>query len=252
VKAFYDGSLGARGARLLADYADRPGYRGVSGAEYGFDRDLVAELAAAGFQIGVHAIGDAGNREVLDFFASIPSRVDARHRIEHAQVLHPDDFERFASLGLIASMEPPHCVEDMPWVHDRIGEERARGAYAWRTFRRTGVPLAFNSDLPGSNHDVFYGLHAAITRRSPAGDPPGGWHPEERLSAEEALRGYTTGNAYAAHLEDRSGTIEPGKWADITVLDIDPLRMGEEDPAALLGGRVLMTVVDGRVVFDGR
>lgn len=252
IKGYYDGSLGARGARLLEDYRDQPGHRGVSGEDYGFDRELVAQLADAGFQIGIHAIGDAGNREVLDFYASLQPRADARHRIEHAQVVHPGDFVRFAELGLIASMEPAHCVEDMPWVHDRIGVERAEGAYAWRTFRSNGVLLALNSDLPGSSMDFFYGMHSAVTRQSRAGDPAGGWHPAERLTAEEVLRGYTAWNAYAAHLEDRTGTLEPGKWADITVLNVDPLRLGDEDPPGLLRGRVVTTIVAGRVVYDGR
>jgi len=207
VKAFYDGALGSRGARLLDDYADRPGHRGLSGNQYGFDQQLVADLMKAGFQVAVHAIGDAGNRETLDFIESVleenPGARGLRSRIEHAQVLHPDDVPRFARLGVIASMEPPHCVEDKAWAEDRLGPVRVKGAYAWRTLRRAGARLALNSDLTGSDHDIFYGLHSAITRRDKRLEPPGGWHPEECLSPEEAVRGYTAWNAYAALLDDR-------------------------------------------------
>ncbi len=195
VKAYYDAALGSRGARLLADYSDMPGHRGTSGDEYGFDQDLVAEMMRGGFQVGIHAIGDAGNRETLDFLERViseqPSARDQRHRIEHAQVIHPDDFSRFAPMGVIASMEPPHCVEDKTWAEDRLGPERVKGAYAWRTLREAGARLTFNSDLSGSDHSIFYGLHAAITRRDKAREPAEGWYPEQRMPPEEAVRGYT-------------------------------------------------------------
>ncbi len=253
VKAYYDGALGSRGARLLADYADLPGHRGVSGAGYGFDQELVAELVRAGFQVGVHAIGDAGNREVLDFFQRLaeedPGHMELRHRVEHAQVIHPDDFARFGSLGLTASMEPPHAVEDKGWAAARLGPDRLRGAYAWRTLRESGAHLIFNADLPGSDHDIFYGLHAAVTRRDRSLEPPGGWLPDQRVTAEEAVRGYTSWPARAAFLEDRAGVIRPGMWADLTVLDLDPFQVGSSEPARLLEGRVLATVVEGEVVF---
>ncbi len=255
VKAFYDGALGSRGARLLEDYADRPGHRGLSGDQYGFDQKLVANLMKAGFQVAIHAIGDAGNRETLDFIESVlKERPDARAlrpRIEHAQVIHPDDVPRFARLGVIASMEPPHCVEDKTWAEDRLGPVRVKGAYAWRTLRRAGARLALNSDLTGSDHDVFYGLHAAITRRDKKLEPAGGWHPEERLTPEEAVRGYTTWNAYAAFWERESGVLAPGRWADITVMDRDPLVLGTTDPGKLLGGKIVATIVGGKVAYEG-
>ena len=253
VKAFYDGALGSRGARLLADYSDRPGHRGVSGTQYGFDQSLVADMMKAGFQVAIHAIGDAGNRETLDFIESVlkaqPESRALRHRIEHAQVVSPDDVPRFARLGVIASMEPPHCVEDKTWAEARLGPVRVKGAYAWRTLRRAGARLAFNSDLTGSDHDIFYGLHAAITRRDKKPEPTGGWHPEERMSPEEAVRGYTTWNAYAAGWEKESGVIAPGRWADITVMDVDPLGVGTTDPGRLLRGSILATIVGGKVVY---
>jgi hypothetical protein len=254
VKAFYDGALGSRGAKLLDDYTDRPGRRGVAGAEYGFNPDLFAEMMAAGFQICIHAIGDAGNRETLDFIESVyathPEARSDRHRIEHAQVVHPDDFERFADLSLIASMEPPHAVEDKTWAEERLGPERVKGAYAWRTMRLAGVPLTFNSDLPGSDHDIFYGLHSAITRRDKEQEPAGGWHPEQRMTAEEAVRGYTIWAARSAFLEGATGTLEPGRWADVTVMDIDPFVVGRTQPGDLLDGSIVLTVVDGEVVYE--
>jgi predicted amidohydrolase YtcJ len=255
VKAFYDGALGSRGAAMLEDYSDTPGHRGVGGDRYGFNRELFADAMAAGFQICIHAIGDAGNRASLDFIAEVyddhPNARDNRHRIEHAQIVHPDDFARFASLGLIASMEPPHAVEDKTWAEDRVGPERIKGAYAWRTMRLTGVPLTFNSDLPGSDHDIFYGLHAAVTRRDRDLQPQGGWYPEETVTAEEALRAYTVWAAAAAFLENETGVLESGKWADITVMDIDPLALGSTRPSELLDGVVELTVVGGRVVYAG-
>jgi predicted amidohydrolase YtcJ len=225
----------------------------VSGQGYGFDRSLAADMMKAGFQIAIHAIGDAGNRETLDFIESVqrahPDSRTRRHRIEHAQVLHPDDVPRFARLGVIASMEPPHCVEDKAWAEARLGRERVKGAYAWRTLRKAGARLAFNSDLTGSDHDIFYGLHAAITRRDKELQPPGGWYPEERMTPEEAARGYTTWNAYAAGWEKESGMLTPGRWADITVMDLDPLVVGATDPAKLLRGSILATIVAGRVAY---
>ena len=254
VKAYYDGALGSRGARLLEDYSDRPGHRGVSGNQYGFDQKLVAELMKAGFQVGIHAIGDAGNRETLDFLESVlaekPEARNFRHRIEHAQVVHPDDVPRFARLGVIASMEPPHCVEDKTWAEDRLGPQRVKGAYAWRTLRRAGTRLALNSDLTGSDHDIFYGLHSAITRRDKKLEPAGGWYPEERLTPEEAVRGYTTWNAYAAFQENETGVLAPGRWADITVMDLDPLVTGTAEPGRLLRGSILATIVGGKVAYE--
>jgi len=255
VKAFYDGALGSRGAAMLEDYSDAPGHRGVGGARYGFNREVFAEMMGAGFQICIHAIGDAANRASLDFIEAVyedhPNARANRHRIEHAQIVHADDFARFASLDLIASMEPPHAVEDKTWAEDRVGPERIKGAYAWRTMRLTGVPLTFNSDLPGSDHDIFYGLHAAVTRRDRDLQPQGGWYADEAVTAEEAMRAYTVWAAAAAFLESRTGVLESGKWADITVMDIDPLALGSTRPSGLLDGVVEITIVGGRIVYAG-
>ena len=254
VKAYYDGALGSRGARLLYDYEDQPGHRGVSGANYGFDRALNAEAMKAGFQVAIHAIGDAGNREALDILEAVfeedPATRNNRHRIEHAQVIHPDDIPRLGQLGIIASTEPPHAMEDKGWAEDRLGSERILGAYAWRTLRETGADLTFNSDNPASDHDIFYGLHSAITRQDKDLQPEGGWYPEQRMMSDEAVRGYTLWSAYASFREDDTGIIEPGRWADLTVMDVDPFVLADESPSDILNGRILMTIVDGTVVYE--
>jgi predicted amidohydrolase YtcJ len=254
VKAFYDGALGSRGAMLLADYSDKPGHRGVSGEGAGFDRKLVAEMMQAKFQVAIHAIGDAGNRETLEFIESViaqkPEVKSNRNRIEHAQVVHPDDFKRFAQSDVIASMQPPHCAEDKAWAEDRLGPERVKGAYAWRTFRRNGARLIFNSDLTGSDHNIFYGLHAAITRRDKQLQPPNGWYPEQRVTPEEAIRAYSTWAAFAAFWEKETGVIGPGRWADLTVMDIDPLYVGATDPGKLLNGNIRLTMVGGKIAHS--
>ena len=254
VKAYYDGALGSRGARLLADYADKPGHRGISGSGYGFDRDLAKAAMKAGFQLGIHAIGDAGNREVLDFleaeFKADPNTAQGRHRIEHAQVISPEDQPRFARLGVIASMEPPHAVEDKSWAEVRLGPQRVLGAYAWRKLRTGGARLTFNADNPGSDHSIFYGLHAAITRQDKQLQPPGGWYPAERLTIEEAIRGYTSWSAYAAFREDQTGIIAKGRWADLTVMDIDPFALAGSAPEKILAGRIRATIVSGKVVYE--
>ncbi len=255
VKAYYDGALGSRGARLIDDYSDLKGHRGISGAGYGFDQEVVATMMRAGFQVGVHAIGDAGNRETLDFLESVLKDNErarqGRHRIEHAQVVAPADMPRFNRLGIIASMEPPHAVEDKPWAETRLGPERVKGAYAWRALREHGTRLIFNSDLTGSDHNLFYGLHSAITRQDKDRQPAGGWYPAQRMTPEEAVRGYGTWAAYASFAESDTGQLGPGRLADLTALTVDPLTLGAADPGKLLGGRVRLTVVGGKVVFGG-
>lgn len=251
VKAYYDGALGSRGAQMLADYADHPGHRGVSGGAYGFDRQLVADIMSAGFQVGIHAIGDAGNRATLDFIDSVTAAAlkaqGQRHRVEHAQVVSPPDIARFARAGIIASVQPPHAVEDKGWAEARVGRERIGGAYAWRTLREAGAALVFSSDLPGSDWSPFYGLHSAITRQDTSGAPPGGWYPAQRMTPEEAVRGYTVWSAFAGFDEQEAGTIAIGKRADVTVMTVDPFRA---EPRDLLGGAVTLTVSRGRVTFQ--
>lgn len=251
VKVFADGALGSRGAWLLADYADRPGHRGTPIRDV--DRELLAAMMAKGFQACIHAIGDAASRETLDWLESLerahPETRAGRHRLEHAQVLNPADVPRFAALDVIASMQPAHAVEDKAWAEARLGPERIKGAYAWRSLRRAGARIVFNSDLPGSSYDIFYELHAAVTRRDRNLQPPGGWYPEERLMPEEALRAYTAWAAVASFEEQEAGVIAPGRRADLTAVDIDPLVVGTTAPDRLLSGKIRLTVVGGRIVF---
>lgn len=251
VKAFADGALGSRGARLLEDYSDRPGHRGTTGGRYGYDSSLVAGMMRRGFQVAIHAIGDAANRETLDFFDAVEAaNADARAtrpRIEHAQVVHLDDIQRFAKSGIIASMQPSHAVEDMAWAETRVGPSRIRGAYAWRTLRREGARLVFSSDLPATNYDIFYGLHSAVTRQDPQGKPAGGWYRDQAMSVEEALRAFTSWAAYAEFAENRAGKLALGMRADVTVMMIDPFTT---PPSRLMTGAIAMTIAAGKVVSE--
>ena len=208
--------------------------------------DRLATMMNAGFQLAVHAIGDAANREVIDFIqrAAPPG---SRPRIEHAQVMAPADIPRMAGAGIIASMQPAHAVEDMGWAETRVGPERVRGAYAWRSMRLAGVPLVFSSDLPGSGYDLFYGLHSAVTRQDKQEKPPGGWHPEQTVTMDEALRGYSRWAAYAAFRESQTGIIAPGRWADLTVVSLDPFNTPVQ---SLATGSIVMTIVNGKIVYE--
>ena len=250
VKAFYDGAMGSRGAFFLEPYTDLPDHRGVGGAEYGFDRERMAAIMKVGFQPVIHAIGDRANREALDFLEAVMRESgearETRPRIEHAQVVAAADLPRFKALGVIASMQPSHAVEDMPWAETRIGPERIKGAYAWRSLRRTGARMAFNSDLPATDYSIFYGLHSAVTRTDKQGKPAGGWRKDEALTIEEAVRGWTTWAAFAEFREQEMGMIAPGRVANLTVMNIDPFQVGERDPSRLLDGKIVMTVVSGK------
>lgn len=254
VKAYYDGALGSRGARLLNDYSDLPGHRGISGDGYGFNEILMTRAMNKGFQVAIHAIGDAGNREVLDIlervFDESPSTKSNRHRIEHAQILHPDDLPRLGQLGIIASMEPQHAVEDKTWAETRLGLERIKGAYAWRSLRKNKAHLTFNSDNPGSDHNIFYGLHSAITRQDKYSLPEGGWYIEEAVNVDEAIRAYTSWSAYASFKEDVTGIIAIGRWADLSIMNVDPFLISDDSPVDLLDGQILMTIVNGSIVYE--
>jgi predicted amidohydrolase YtcJ len=252
VKGYSDGALGSRGAALLAEYADRPGHRGLAMMPKGSVLLLAQQCADAGMQLCMHAIGDAANRTVLDGYAAV--KVDGgikplRFRIEHAQVLAADDFVRFRDFGVLPSMQPTHLTSDMPWATDRLGPDRVLRAYAWRTFHRLGVVVPFGSDFPVESLDPRKGLFAAVTTRSERGGPAAGWRPDQKLSREQALRGFTLHAAYGMFAEKHLGTIEVGKRADFTVWDRD-LRVCDDDE--LLAAKVLLVVIDGQVVHDAR
>ncbi len=247
VKLYADGALGSRGALLLRDYDDDPGNRGLAVTSVASLEETARRAGRAGFQVCTHAIGDAANREVLDLYARLAVELDlrdARWRIEHAQLLDPADLPRFARLGVIASMQPVHCTSDLDWVSTRVGEERARGAYAWRALLDSGARLCWGTDAPVEAVDPLPGLYAARTRTRADGTPVGGWRPEQTVSPREALVLYTAGPAWAAFREHELGVLAPGYLADLTVLSGDPLAASS---AALLCLRPLLTIVAGRV-----
>jgi predicted amidohydrolase YtcJ len=253
VKLVADGALGSRGAALLQDYADDPGNGGLLllDAERLYLR--TREAAAAGFQVATHAIGDRANRLVLDVYErvrrDVPGSGALRFRIEHAQVLTPADIQRFSALGVIASMQAVHGPSDLPWAGARLGPERVRGAYAWRSVLDGGAVLANGSDFPVEPADPLLGFYASITRQDARGQPPGGWSPEQRLTREEALRSFTLSAAYAAHAERELGSIEVGKMADLVMLSADIMSIA---PAAILETTVLQTILAGETVDDAR
>lgn len=223
-KLYGDGALGSRGAAMLEDYSDDPGNRGLLFLEAGAMKVQLDKVLACGFQAGVHAIGDRANRVVIDALAaSMADHPDnpGRHRVEHAQVLTAEDLGRFAELGIIAAMQPTHATSDMYWAEDRVGPKRVRFAYAWRSLLDSGASVAFGSDFPVEEVDPRHGLYAAVSRMDLAGTPEGGWYPEERVTREEALRGFTIDAAYAAFMEDLVGSLAAGKRADFVVLDRD-------------------------------
>lgn len=257
-KAYMDGAMGSRGAWMLEPYADRAvddagkPYTGLAVSEPSAIEQLAEHALHKGYQVCVHAIGDRGNREVFDAFERASAASGgallrgARFRIEHAQLLSPADIPRFAALGVIASMQPTHCTSDMRWVHDRVGAERARGAYAWASLLRSGAIIAGGSDFPVESHNPFLGLYAAVTRRNLDGAPAGGWHPEERVGILDALRMFTTSAAYAGFMEDSIGRLAPGMQADFIVIDRDVTACAERDIA---GTRVLHTIIAGETVY---
>jgi predicted amidohydrolase YtcJ len=211
---------------------------------------IAAKARGCGVQVATHAIGDQGNRETLEVYAqalgdSVGS--DHRWRIEHAQVLAPQDLARLAQMGVIAAMQPTHATSDMPWAEQRLGPERITGAYAWRQLRDAGTRLALGSDFPVESVDPRLGLYAAVVRADADGKPVGGWMPQEKLTAFEALRGFTLDAAYAGFAETEVGSLESGKRADFVVLGEDPLSVAPERLRTL---SVRATYVDGKPVYE--
>lgn len=252
VKLYIDGALGSRGAALLEDYSDEPGNRGLLFAEPPAFEKILAKAHACGVQVAAHAIGDRGNRVVLDGMQSVLGEArgtDHRWRIEHAQVVALGDIPRFAQLGVIASMQPTHATSDMRWAQARLGEDRLAGAYAWRRMKEAGAVLALGSDFPVEAVDPVLGLHAAATRQDARGWPEGGWIASQKLDLMEALRGFTLDAAHAGFAESEVGSLEVGKRADFVVLS-RPLE--DLAPASILDLKVESTWVDGVRVYPAR
>jgi predicted amidohydrolase YtcJ len=251
VKLYADGALGSRGAALIEPYDDDRGNRGLLLTPPPVIERLTVNALRAGFQVCTHAIGDRGNREVLTAYAAALNQTgmdgkQKRLRIEHAQVVHPDDISRFAQLGIVASMQPTHCTSDMYWAEQRIGPNRIRGAYAWRSMRQAGVVLAGGSDAPVESNNPLWGIYAAVTRKDHKLFPESGWQPQEKLDRMESVSMFTRDAAYAEFEENFKGRIRPGMAADLTVLSKDIMTV---EPSEILSTQVLMTIVDGRIAF---
>ncbi|HEY6291961.1 MAG TPA: amidohydrolase [Terriglobia bacterium] len=252
VKGFADGSLGSRTAWFFEPYTD-------DASNYGMSLPMMSPPAkmeeavrgadAAGIQLAVHAIGDRAIAEMLDIYTRAGGEDTRLHRfrIEHAQHIRPQDFKRFGQLGIVASMQPYHAIDDGRWAEKRIGRERARSSYAWRSMLDAGAPLAFGTDWPVAPLNPLLGVCAAVTRATLDGKHPDGWFPEQRLTVDEALRAYTQGSAYAAFQEDDKGTLAPGRLADVVVLSEDPFEIAPEKIRNL---KAMMTIVGGRVVYQ--
>ena len=250
IKLYADGALGSRGAALLAPYSDEPSNSGLLVSRPEHLRAWADWGLQHGFQINVHAIGDRGNRIVLDAFDAALKRfprADHRFRIEHAQVLSPQDIPRFALLGVIPSMQATHQTSDMRWAEDRVGPQRIRGAYAWRSLLNTGVIIPNGTDFPVEEVNPLLTFHAAVTRQDPTNWPAGGWYPEQKMTREEALQSMTIWAAYAGFQESMLGSLTPGKYADFVVLDKDIMRVPDTE---ILSARVISTWIGGKRVYE--
>jgi predicted amidohydrolase YtcJ len=249
VKFYADGALGSRGAWLKQPYADKPETRGLRFHSDAEMLSLADQAASRGFQVAIHAIGDAANAQVISLYEELAKKYgrDRRWRIEHFQVADPADIPRLAPAGIIASMQPTHQTSDRLMAEKRLGPNRLAGAYAWQTVLESGGRLAFGSDFPVESPNPFPGLAAAISRQDMKGRPAGGWIPSERLTFEQALDGFTRNAAYAGYAETRIGALEPGKWADFIIVDRDPTKVSAPELART---QVLETWVAGRKVWE--
>ncbi len=249
VKLYADGALGSRGAALLAPYTDEPTHSGLLLTDPKEIQQITIDGLRAGFQICTHAIGDRGNHSTLDAYAEalrVTGVKESRLRIEHAQVVALADIDRFAELGIIASMQPTHCTSDLYWAEKRVGPQRILGAYAWRTMIDKGIVVAGGSDAPVESNRPLWGLYAAVTRTDHDGFPNGGWYPDQKLTRAEAVRIFTRNAAYAEFEESFKGTLAPGMAADLVVLSHDIFAI---DPLDILHAEVDMTMVDGEIVY---
>ncbi|ABI77929.1 putative lipoprotein [Hyphomonas neptunium ATCC 15444] len=249
VKLYIDGALGSRGALLIEPYSDRPETSGLEILDiYGLHNEMM-DAQENDVQLSIHAIGDLANRNILDKFEELGYGADLRWRIEHAQMLHPDDIDRLATSGLIPSMQPSHAIGDLHFAPARVGIDRLRGAYAWASLLKAGAVIAGGSDAPVEVGSPTIEFYAAVARKDLKGFSGEGWHPEEAVTRQQALKLFTTGPAFASFQENDLGTIETGKIADFTVFDRDLMTIPE---AEILEAKPVMTVVAGEIVFDGR
>ncbi|HKB04199.1 MAG TPA: amidohydrolase, partial [Gemmataceae bacterium] len=251
VKGFMDGSLGSSTGLMFEPYEGSPTNTGVFVTEPDAMRAMIRSADQAGLSVAVHAIGDKANATLLDVFAEVAKQNgprDRRFRIEHVQHLRPVDYPRFKELGVIASMQPYHAIDDGRWAEGRIGPKRCASSYAFRSLKDAGVVLAFGSDWPVAPLDVLAGIDAAVNRRTLDGKHPDGWFPEQRITVAEAIEAYTLGSAYGASQEKDRGSIRAGKLADLVVLSRDILDPAQKDKIAET--KVQTTVVGGKVVYE--
>ena len=246
IKVVFDGALGSRGAALLAPYSDKPETFGYLTQKESDLKPMFADAAARGIQVETHAIGDRANRTILDLYeGALKGARDPRWRIEHSQILSAQDIPRFAKLGVIASMQPSHAISDLFFANARLGMERLAGAYAWSSLIKSGATICGGSDAPVERGEPMIEFYAAVSRKSVKGEQHEGWHPEQAVTREEALKMFTLNAAYAAFEENDKGSIEEGKLADLTVLSDDIMKIPE---AQILKARCVMTVIDGEIV----
>jgi predicted amidohydrolase YtcJ len=252
IKLYADGAMGSRGAALLEPYSDDPNNTGLLLSAPEHIRDVAERALRAGFQVNTHAIGDRGNRVVLDAYEKALNAVptaDHRFRVEHAQILNYDDIPRFAQLGVIPSMQASHQTSDMYWIGKRLGPTRVLGAYAWRSLINSGVVVPNGSDFPVEQVNPLISFHASIARQDANDWPAGGWFPEQRMTREEALRSMTLWPAIAAFQEKDMGTLTPGKFADFVLLDQDIMRVPAE---LVLKTSVIATYIGGKEVYRAK
>ena len=247
IKLYMDGALGSRGAQLIKPYSDRPDTSGLSLITNEDLADFMKRADESGIQVAVHAIGDLANQRLLDIYEAGGYPPEKRWRIEHTQILAPADIARVGDLGLIASMQPSHAIGDLHFAPSRLGMDRLAGAYAWKALIDDGAVVAGGSDAPVEVGSPLIEFYAAVARKDLKGFEGEGWHPEQKLTREQALALFTSAAAYAAFQEDDLGSIEAGKLADFTVFDIDLMTVPE---AEILDAKTVMTVVGGKIVYD--
>ncbi len=251
LKGYADGSLGSTTAWFFEPYLDAPNTSGLARAEVATTmKQNIIDADKAGLQVMIHAIGDKANATVLDYYenaTAVNGPRDRRYRIEHAQHLRQQDIARFGGAKVVASMQPLHLIDDGRWAGKRLDERRLKGTYAFRTLLDTGAVLAFGSDSPVASLNPLYGIYAAVMRATTDGKNPNGWIPEQKISVDEAVRGFTYGSAYAEFQEQWKGTLEIGKIADLIIISEDIFKI---DPKKIGEAKVLTTVVDGKVVFE--
>lgn len=252
VKLYVDGALGSRGAALIDDYSDDHGNRGLTRTSEAEMEKVCREAAENGFQVCTHAIGDRGNNITLNVYEKVLSTIpkdqaSPRWRIEHAQILQQSDIPRFAKLGVIPSMQPTHATSDMYWAESRLGAQRITGAYAWRSLLQNGSFIISGSDFPVEGVNPLWGYYAAVTRSDQSGYPQDGWYAQQKMTREEAAKSFTQWPSAGAFEESMKGTIEPGKWADVTILSNDIMKVS---PKEILSTDVEMTMVGGKIVYQ--